>query len=238
MLTEKIVESKIGKLIMANTDGAEFLVKKTDLEIFYNLCNEWELESNNFNYGRLEYGEYKFIAQLSVNDYIAEDVKGSIKRKGSFMTYEDIKANNWHKDSSGGIIPLALEKYFVNNIPIEETITSCNNIFEFCYGAGRKKAAKKGEFKWLISEVTESNLVKSYLSEDRFMRYYMGGNTTINKLYDDGEIKNLSTKGNAVTICQYLRREEIEKGDINYYPNLNKRFYINECNEIIKLIEK
>lgn len=153
------------------------------------------------------------------------------------MTYEDICSNNWHKDSSGMIIPLALQNYFINDIPVEDTINNCNNIFEFCYGSKKQKAAKKGDFKWLISEVQNSGMVSSYLSEDRFIRYYIGGKSTINKLYEDHEIKNLPTKGEPVTVCQYLRKEEIFSGDINNYPTLNKQFYIKEAKEIITKIE-
>ena len=236
MLIEKMYINGI-KCIMANTDGCEFYIERTQKEFFYSLCNDWEIETINNVYGRLEFIEYDFIAQLSVNDYIAKITSGGIKRKGSFMTYEDICSNNWHKDSSGMIIPLALENYFANGILVEETINNCNNIFEFCYGSKKQKAAKKGDFKWLISEVQDSGMVSSYLSEDRFIRYYIGGKTTINKLYEDHEIKNLPTKGEPVTVCQYLRKEDIISNGINNYPTLNKNFYIKEAKEIVTKIE-
>ena len=227
---------KVFILLMLNTDGAEFYVDRTKEDLFKEICNEWEILTNNNNYGKLEYGEYDFIAQLSVNDYIAKTTSGELKRKGSFLTYEDIKADMWHKDSSAMIIPFALQEYFVNNISPETTINNCNNIFEFCYGSKKQKAAKKGSFKWLISEVNDNNMVTSYLSEDRFMRYYIGGKTTINKLYENFDISNLSTKENPVTVAQYLRREEIIKQGNNAYPELNKQFYIDECNKQLELI--
>ena len=223
-------------LLVLNTDGAEFYVDRTKEDLFKEICIEWEVLTNNNNYGKLEYGEYDFIAQLSVNDYIAKTTSGELKRKGSFLTYEDIKADMWHKDSSAMIIPFALQEYFVNNVSPETTINNCNNIFEFCYGSKKQKAAKKGSFKWLISEVNDNNMVTSYLSEDRFMRYYIGGKTTINKLYENFDISNLSTKENPVTVAQYLRREEIIKQGNNAYPELNKQFYIDECNKQLELI--
>lgn len=235
MLIERFVINNI-KLISANTDGILVYLHKSQEELYNKICKEWAEEVGNIDIGELEFTEYNFIAQLSVNDYIAKTMSGELKRKGSFLTYEDIKADMWHKDSSAMIIPFALQEYFVNNISPETTINDCNNIFEFCYGSKKQKAAKKGHFKWLISEVNENKMVSSYLSEDRFMRYYIGGNTTINKLYDDYSISNLSTKENPVTVAQYLRREEIIKGNTNAYPELNKDFYINEAAAQINLI--
>jgi hypothetical protein len=235
MLAEKLLEADF-KLILKNTDGQEWLISRDKEQLFYDICNQWEIDTLNSEYGRLEYGEYKQLIIGSVNDYIGEDLKGNLKRKGSFMIYEDIKANNWHKDSSGMIISLALQEYYINNIPVEDTINNCNNIFEFCYGSKKQKAPKQGDFKWLISEVGDTGIVTNSLSEDRFIRYYIGGTTTINKLYEGGIIKNLPTKGEPVTVAQYIRREEIIKDGINMYKNLNKQFYINEANNIIKTI--
>ena len=235
MLIERFVINNI-KLISANTDGILVYLHKSQEELYNKICKEWAEDVGNTDIGELEFTEYDFIAQLSVNDYIAKTMSGELKRKGSFLTYEDIKADMWHKNSSAMIIPFALQEYFVNNISPETTINDCNNIFEFCYGSKKQKADKKGHFKWLISEVNENKMVSSYLSEDRFMRYYIGGNTTINKLYDDYSISNLSTKENPVTVAQYLRREEIIKGNTNAYPELNKDFYINEAAAQINLI--
>lgn len=235
MLVEKFILNNI-KIISINTDGITVMLKRSNIDLYHRLCEEWILEVGSVKVGGLEFVDYDFIAFTSVNDYIAKTSKGKIKRKGSFMTYEDIKANNWHKDSSGMIISLALQEYYINNIPVENTINNCNNIFEFCYGTKKQKAPKQGDFKWLISEVGDTGIVTNSLSEDRFIRYYIGGTTTINKLYENGLIKNLSTKGEPVTVAQYIRREEIIKDGINMYKNLNKQFYINEANNIIKLI--
>ena len=235
MLIERFVINNI-KLISANTDGILVYLHKSQEELYNKICKEWAEDVGNTDIGELEFTEYDFIAQLSVNDYIAKTTSGELKRKGSFLTYEDIKADMWHKDSSAMIIPFTLQEYFVNNVSPETTINNCNNIFEFCYGSKKQKAAKKGSFKWLISEVNDNNMVTSYLSEDRFMRYYIGGKTTINKLYENFDISNLSTKENPVTVAQYLRREEIIKQGNNAYPELNKQFYIDECNKQLELI--
>ena len=238
MLIEDLELNNI-HVVSVNTDGIVCFFERSKLDTYYDILEKWKEKVGNSTLGDFEFTDYELLAQLSVNDYIAKSTKGEIKRKGSFLTYEDIKSGMWHKDSSGMIIPTALEKYFINGVPVEDTINNCNDIFEFCYGSKKQKAAKKGNFKWLISETQESGIISSYLSEDRFIRYYMGGKSTINKLYEDWEIKNLPTKGNPVTVAQYLKRSEIIRpGETNSpYKDLNKNFYIQEALEIIKTIE-
>lgn len=229
MLIEELELNGI-HVISVNTDGLVAYFERNKLKLYHKILEEWKFKVGNTELGGFEFTEYEFIAQLSVNDYIAKSTNGDVKRKGSFMTYEDISKNNWHKDGSGLIIPMALEKHFIDGISVEDTINSCKNIYEFCYGAKKQKAAKKGEFKWLISEV-ENGMVKNYISEDRFLRYFIGGKNTINKLYEDWEIKNLPTKNNPVTLCQYIRNPNTEK-----FETLDRSFYINECKEILKQI--
>nr|MBP8994683.1 hypothetical protein [Bacteroidales bacterium] len=67
------------------------------------------------------------------------------------------------------------------------------------------------------------------VSEDRFIRYYIGGNVTINKLYFGGDIQSLPTKDNPVTVLQTIRKDVLPE-------NLDKEFYIKECKEIIEKI--
>lgn len=229
MLVEELMINKF-TVVSINTDGIVTLVDKTKEHEFYSILNSWSKKVGNDDLGGFEYTEYEFIAQTSVNDYIAKSVTGEVKCKGDFLTYKDFQKGMWHKDSSARIIPLALENYFIHNTPVEETVNSCKSLYEFCYGVKKQKAPKKGEFKWLISEI-KNKLVKNSLSEDRFIRYYIGGTTTVNKLYDDGEIKNLSTKENPVTICQYIRKDGIPE-------NLDLNFYINEAKELICTMEE
>ena len=52
---------------------------------------------------------------------------GSVKSKGCFEIDKE-----FHKDPSMRIVPIALKEYFVNGIPIEQTIKNHRNIYDFC----------------------------------------------------------------------------------------------------------
>jgi DNA polymerase elongation subunit (family B) len=76
------------KAIMANTDGATFIVKRSNLTNFYKICNDWCTVTNY----QLEYFEFKSMWFLNVNNYIAIKQDGEIKRKGQF-SIDFIKIN-------------------------------------------------------------------------------------------------------------------------------------------------
>ena len=128
MLAEKLVE--IGcKIIQANTDGLFLICKKNKYEEYQKVCKEWEKLT------KLELEEDRFEAmyQYAINDYIAVKEgyhktkdKKLIKTKGMFITEVLLG-----KGLSPKIIPEAIINYFVDNIPVEETIKNCRDIRKF-----------------------------------------------------------------------------------------------------------
>lgn len=128
MLIEKLEINDI-HCISANTDGIICLFPSLLLDKYYKVCREWETEVGNSTSGNLEYLQYSSYYQLSVNDYIAVDIKGKIKKKGDFCTEFEL-----HKNSSKRVIPLALEAYFLKGVQPEEFIKNHTNIYDFCIG--------------------------------------------------------------------------------------------------------
>ena len=122
---------------------------------------------------------------------------------------------------------------------------NCNNIFEFI------SSAKGGsQFKWLVNTLQESGVIGSSLLSARVVRYYIGGNSSISKMWlkdkdEKGEPVpsgfNLLNASQPVTLCQNINNENIivtRKGPqgenvVLNYPDLNKWFYVNECEKII-----
>ena len=67
-----------------------------------------------------------------VNNYIAEyedstEDNEHLKLKGCFEIDKE-----FHKDPSMKIVPIALYEYFINGVPIEQTIKTHKNIYDFC----------------------------------------------------------------------------------------------------------
>lgn len=159
------------------------------------------------------------------NNYLAVDVKGKVKYKGAFEVDKVVGSEPaYHKDNSFRIIPLAISEYFVNRIPVEETVKKHNNIYDFC---GRQKFGRDsyGQIHYLkdneqISEKQQKN-VRYYISNKgaTFYKYYnKGTNEVINKGYQ-------------VTIFNDFVKKHFKDYDINY------SFYMKECNKIIDEIE-
>lgn len=128
MLTEKLIKvgCKIGQL---NTDGVLYIAPRNKLDEVMAVCKEWE-QITKFE---LEHEYFEAFYQYAVNDYIGvykgysetHDPK-LIKTKGLFLTEVTLG-----KGMAPQIIAQALQEYFVNDIPISDTIRNCQDIRKF-----------------------------------------------------------------------------------------------------------
>lgn len=226
MLIEECELNSI-KCIMANTDGATFIVPKIKYDLFTKIKEEWREKMTNKLTYELEEVKYKKMVFSTVNDYLAikEDEKADekVKLKGDFM-----KDFELHKNKSKRIIPIALEKYYVDGIPIEETIRNHKNIFDFCI---RQKASKDFHYEGVTKH--GKNIYK------KLIRYYISNKGE--KLF---KIKNPQCLTNAApisqveagewmsTVCNYLKKDtDISTLDINY------DYYIQGAQDIINKIK-
>ena len=228
MLAEKLVE--IGcKIIQANTDGLFLICKKNKYEEYQKVCKEWEKLT------KLELEEDRFEAmyQYAINDYIAVKEgyhktkdKKLIKTKGMFITEVLLG-----KGLSPKIIPEAIINYFVDNIPVEETIKNCKDIRKFL------KAEKTGK-QWTVeyNDKIQQRINRFYVSNNG---YYLW------KFKTDSGVKEYQNmlKGYAITLhntfysdedlqWKYAQGETFESiYDINY------NYYISQCKKIINDIK-
>lgn len=211
------------RCIMANTDGATFLVPKTKLDAYDKIKKEWLEKTTNALTYTLEETDYQKMVFSTVNDYIAIKTDGEVKCKGDFM-----KDFELHKNKSKRICPIALEAYYTKGIPIEETIRNHKNIFDFVI---RQKASKDFHYEGINRETGKTNIYR------QLIRYYIS--TKGEKLL---KIKNPECTTNAAkisqvdagewvaTICNYIPKGYILK-DINY------NYYIEQCNKIVNKIK-
>jgi hypothetical protein len=149
-----------------------------------------------------------------VNNYLSLDEYGNYKQKGLFQTRDNmIKEGAYHKDPSNNIVAIALNKYFEDGTKPEDTIHSCNDIFEFISSAKGSKT-----FKWLINTDQPSGVIISNLATDRVVRYYIGGRSSINKMWLKDKDENgepvpsgftLLNASQPVTLCQTINNNEI-----------------------------
>lgn len=122
------------------------------------------------------------------------------------------------------IVPISLKKYFVDGIPIKETIINHKNIFDFCL---RLKTNSKSipYFRHLNNKdvIVDDKL-------DRTTRYYISNTGGILLKNFDGRLNGVNV-GFSVTIFNKYVEKDIKDYNINY------RFYIAEANKIKNVIE-
>lgn len=211
------LNTKISDLTMlqVNTDGITVKIKRTDLDLYYDICKKWEKNVNL----TLEYVEYSKMVIRDVNNYLSVKTDGKVKYKGAFEIDKD-----YHKDNSFKIIPIALSEYFVKGIPVEETIKNHTNIYDFC---GRQKF-KGGDY-GTISTIVGNKIVVE--KQQKNVRYFISNKgSSFVKNYQKGTTEVIN-KGYLITVFNtFVEKQEY---DINY------SFYIKECSkEIDNIIDK
>ena len=208
-------------VISANTDGVTIMVKKCYIDKMHEI-NKWWMDLTRYE---LERTDYQKIIFSTVNDYLAIKTDGEIKKKGDFLTDFEL-----HKNKSARIVPIALEQYFVSGVPIEHTISSHNNIFDFCM---RQKASKDFHYEGWNRARGEKTIY------NKLIRYYVSN--TGEKLL---KVKNENSDSNAAdvmqveagewvcTVCNYLPKDtDVSTAGINY------DYYIERANKIVYKIK-
>lgn len=223
MLIESLEMAGI-HVISANTDGIVCLFPQELNNKYYEVCNWWEEKVGNNIQGKLEFTDYQKIIQTSVNDYLAIKVDGEIKKKGDFCTAMEL-----HKNPSRRIIAIALEKYFVEGIPVAETIKNHQRIYDFCIGV---KASKDYHYE----TVDKNGKVETF---SRLVRYYVStGGTKLYKVKNDGSeadgVQRSQCEAGSwkCTVANKIdQTKDIENYEIDY------GYYIQKSEERIKSIE-
>jgi hypothetical protein len=207
------------QVISANTDGVTIKIKKELIPLMHKL-NDWWCNITQYELERTDYSKIIFS---TVNDYLAIKTDGEIKKKGDFLTDFEL-----HKNKSARIVPIALEHYFVNGIPVDETIRSHTNLYDFCI---RQKASRSFHYEGTNRSTGEVTMY------NKLIRYYVSN--TGEKIF---KVKNPECQTRAAAISQ------VEAGDwvcevCNFLPknspidNVNYDYYIEKANRIITKIK-
>lgn len=154
-LCEMITLRGIGQIIMVNTDGIEVMVWRDKLQEYMQTCEEWERLTRI----TLEHAEYKKLIIRDVNNYLGIFEDDSHKAKGEFEINKPI----W-KNHSKLIVPKALYQFYVNNVPIGQTIRDSQDIYDFCI------SYKANAGMYMVYRTTEG---KEFKSNQKVNRYFV-----------------------------------------------------------------
>lgn len=239
MLAEKLVELGC-RIVQANTDGLFVLLKKSIYDKVNNACREWEQLTKL----TLEEDRFEAMYQYAINDYIAvkegytdirdrflageqivqkkktgelyrstEQIQDDyVKQKGMFITKVQLG-----KGLTPKIIPEAVIKYFVDGIPVEDTIKGCKDIKKFLMA---EKTGKQWNVEYMKEDIQRTN---------RFYASTNGGYLWKWKQVDNAEkqYQNMLA-ASGVTLLNKFDDKPIEDRKINY------RYYLRECYKIIE----
>lgn len=122
-LIEHVIEAiPEALLIQSNTDGVMFkLPDESYIERYKEICNEWSVRTKM----NLEHDLIKKVVQKDVNNYIIVMNNGKIKSKGAYV--KDLN----ELDNDLPIVNKALMEYFINNVPVENTINNCDDLIMY-----------------------------------------------------------------------------------------------------------
>lgn len=205
------------KIVQVNTDGVMFIAKKSYRDaIMESVAQLEQLTKLSF-----EADSYEAFYQFAVNDYFgvvdgfsqSRDPK-LIEKKGMFIT-EPVLG----KGLSPTIIPQAVINYFVNHIPVEDTIKQCTDIRKFLMS---QRVDKKFKVEYQDKFIQRIN--RWYASTNGYYLY------TVNTAKTPWGYSNLLKKS-GVTILNKLDDVPIKDRKINY------PYYISEARKIVNQLE-
>ena len=126
-LIEKLELAEI-PIVSANTDGIVIKCPKDRESDMLAILKGWEIETGF----ETEETRYKALYSRDVNSYIGIKEDGSAKRKGAFAS-SNLKKNplGLQKNPTNEIVLDALEAFLGKGVPIEKTITECEDIRQF-----------------------------------------------------------------------------------------------------------
>ncbi len=165
----------------------------------------------------------------NVNSYLAiksEISDDRIKLKGEFM-----KDFELHKNKSNRIIPIALEKWYVDGVPIEQTIKNHKNIYDFCI---RQKSSR--DFHYIgVSEkgiTTYKKLIRYYASLEGEKLWKIKNESCLTAAPEKSIVeKGDDSIGYSCKVCNFLpKTTKVEECQIDY------SYYIRKCQKIIDKI--
>lgn len=141
------------EIIQSNTDGVLVkMAKYEDYDAIDDICYEWEQRTGL----KLEFDEYGKVFQKDVNNYVIVDDEGHYKSKGAYVK----KLSDLDYDMA--IVNKAVVDFMVENIPVEVTISNCNDLKEF---QQVKKISNKYRYILHGEEILKEKCVRCFASK-------------------------------------------------------------------------
>ena len=217
MLAEKLIDLGF-EVIQINTDGILLSCPNKKEDTLKKVCDNWM----NLTKLKLDYDYFDLVVQKDCNNYIARYTNGKIKRKGAAFNYK----LEWHKNHSALVVQKAVEKYFLDDIPVETFIKSHKNIFDFMLRVKLNRGSS-------LSAITDGEK----LQMQKITRYFVAkeGNYVFEKELPPLNGKRRFTaveKNYNVIPCNNI--SSTLWSDEYIFSEINYDYYIEKANKIIE----
>jgi hypothetical protein len=225
-------------VISANTDGIVTLVDKTKVKEYHKVCDDWQNKVKL----KLEFTNYEKYIRMNVNHYMAvkvakhpdDPVRKRTKFKGQLNPY--LHKEELTKGFNKPIVAHAVYNYFIEEIPVMDTLREHRDILDFC-------ATQKPGSKFKLELHTVKNGKAVVLPISKTLRYYVSRNQT--RLLSGLVLKNDTTipegsprkrtnvvSGKNITIFN----KKVTFDNFEDY-NIDYGYYHAEANKIINAIQ-
>ena len=115
------------RIVQLNTDGIMIEFDDSQYDLVQEILDEWQKRTGF----ELEEDCIAQIAQKDVNNYVEVQPSGKFKTKGGYLVRGIAPAGAFNVNNNATIVAKALVEYFVHGTPPEDTINSCDDIFQF-----------------------------------------------------------------------------------------------------------
>lgn len=227
MLCEELEGNGI-PIISANTDGLMVKVYEDKEEDFNRIVDWWQKTTGM----SMDADVLHCLIARDVNNYIAQ-FRVKDKKTGEFKLEDELKGtfnplmylNDLQKGYSMPIVSKAVYDYFINHVPVMDTLKAATNILDFCMTQNVGK-----NFHIIQRRVINNEVVDEVYQ--RYVRFYVANNGhVLMKVHNISGQKERFAAGTVVQICNSLDDTPIELRNIDY------GYYYRECMKIIEPVK-
>lgn len=122
VLAENLIKVPTVQIVMCNTDGLEYTVRRQYIDAAKSVCEWWQ----SLTKLTLEFARYDKLFVRDCNNYIGVYTDGRVKRKGAYEY--DLE---WHQNHSALVIPKVAEKVLLEGAPIRQTVERWPDLMDF-----------------------------------------------------------------------------------------------------------
>lgn len=227
MLCEELEANGI-PIVSANTDGLMVKVYEDKEEDFNRIIDWWQKTTGmsmdaDVLHCLIARDVNNYIAQFRVKDKKTGELKLEDELKGTFNPL--MYLNDLQKGYSMPIVSKAVYDYFINHVPVMDTLKAATNILDFCMTQNVGK-----NFHIIQRRVINNEVVDEVYQ--RYVRFYIANNGhVLMKVHNISGQKERFAAGTVVQICNSLDDTPIELRNIDY------GYYYRECMKIIEPVK-